>query len=89
MKIHRHYSCLCLLALISIPAILSPSHAAAASAPQPLTLTGGWRLQDVAKVPQAGAEVASAAFDDRSWYAATVPGTVLTSLVNDHVYPEP
>ena len=23
------------------------------------------------------------------WYAATVPGTVLTSLVNDHVYPEP
>ena len=25
----------------------------------------------------------------RGWYAATVPGTVLTSLVNDHVYPEP
>ncbi len=23
------------------------------------------------------------------WYAATVPGTVLTTLVNDHVYPEP
>jgi hypothetical protein len=23
------------------------------------------------------------------WYIATVPGTVLTSLVNDHVYPEP
>jgi hypothetical protein len=46
-------------------------------------------LQDVVKVPQAGAEVASAAFDPRGWYAATVPGTVLTSLVNDHVYPEP
>jgi hypothetical protein len=46
-------------------------------------------LQDAAKVPQAGAEVASTAFDDHSWYAATVPGTVLTSLVNNHVYPEP
>jgi len=75
--------------LVSILAILSPSPAEAASAPQPVTLAGGWRLQDVAKVPQAGAQVANAAFDDRSWYAATVPGTVLTSLVNDHVYPEP
>jgi hypothetical protein len=75
--------------LVSSLALLSPSSAAAASAPQPVTLAAGWRLQDVAKVPQAGAEVASAAFDDHSWYVATVPGTVLTSLVNDHVYPEP
>jgi hypothetical protein len=75
--------------LLSVLAVLSPSLAAAASTPEPITLADGWRLQDVAKVPQAGAEVASAAFDDHSWYAATVPGTVLTSLVNDHVYPEP
>jgi hypothetical protein len=75
--------------LVSLLAIASPSLAATASAPQPVTLAAGWRLQDVAKVPQAGAEVAGAAFDDHSWYAATVPGTVLTSLVNDHVYPEP
>ncbi len=46
-------------------------------------------LQDVVKVPQAGAKVASATFDPRGWYVATVPGTVLTSLVNNHVYPEP
>jgi hypothetical protein len=89
LKINRLCSCLCLFALVSSLAVLLPSPAAAASAPQPITLAGGWRLQDVAKVPQAGAEVASAAFDDHSWYAATVPGTVLTSLVNDHVYPEP
>ncbi len=25
----------------------------------------------------------------RDWYRATVPGTVLTTLVNNHVYPEP
>ncbi|HKN19796.1 MAG TPA: glycoside hydrolase family 2 TIM barrel-domain containing protein [Terracidiphilus sp.] len=86
MKIHGPFIHLCSLGLVSLLAVPSP---AAASAPQPVTLAAGWRLQDVAKVPQAGGEVASAAFDDHSWYAATVPGTVLTSLVNDHVYPEP
>ena len=38
---------------------------------------------------QAGAEVASAQFKADGWYTATVPGTVLTSLVNNHIYPEP
>jgi hypothetical protein len=63
--------------------------ARAVSLPQPVVLSGGWRLQDVAKVPQPGAQISSAAFDAGAWYAATVPGTVLTSLVNNHVYPEP
>jgi hypothetical protein len=49
----------------------------------------GWQLQDAAKVPQTGAEVSSAAFDSNGWYAATVPGSVLTTLVNNKVYPEP
>ncbi len=61
----------------------------AASFPQPLVLSGGWRLQDVAKAPQPGAQISSAAFDAGAWYAAAVPGTVLTTLVNNHVYPEP
>ena len=77
------------LALISIPAALAPLPAAAEAVPQPVTIEGGWQLQDVAKAPQSGAQVASAGFDTKGWYAATVPGTVLTSLVNDHVYPEP
>jgi len=89
LKFDRRFSHLCLFALVSLLAVVWPSLAAAASAPQPVTLADGWMLQDVAKVPQAGAEVASASFDARGWYAATVPGTVLTSLVNDHVYPEP
>ena len=43
----------------------------------------------MAKVPQPGAKVSSAASTRKGWYAATVPGTVLTTLVNNHVYPEP
>jgi hypothetical protein len=89
LKIRNHFSCLFLFASVSILLVSYTSFAAAASAPQPVTLAVGWMLQDVAKVPQPGAVVASASFDARGWYAATVPGTVLTSLVNDHVYPEP
>jgi hypothetical protein len=63
--------------------------ASAATVPPPLTLSSGWQLQDAAKAPQSGAEVSSAAYNPSGWYAATVPGTVLTTLVNNHVYPEP
>ena len=33
--------------------------------------------------------VATPGFETKNWYAATVPGTVLTSLVNDGIYPDP
>jgi hypothetical protein len=46
-------------------------------------------MQDVAKVPDSGAAVSSPGFHATNWYRATVPGTVLTTLVNNHVYPEP
>ena len=54
-----------------------------------MVLDSGWQLQDVAKATEPGAQIASAAFKPHGWYAATVPGTVLTTLVNDGVYPEP
>jgi hypothetical protein len=68
---------------------LAPSVAAAPVAPPPITLSTGWQMQDVAKAPQPGAQIASADFNASGWYAAIVPGTVLTTLVNNHVYPEP
>jgi hypothetical protein len=56
---------------------------------EPVALNAGWMLQDVAKVPHTGAEVSTLGFSMAGWYPATVPGTVLTTLVNNHVYPEP
>ncbi len=77
-------------ALALFLALLAPGAVKAITAPpQPVVLASGWQLQDVAKVPQAGAEVAAAGFKTNRWYTATVPGTVLTTLVNNHVYPEP
>ncbi len=76
--------------MVSLSAFLAPQSANATSAPpQPHVLSAGWQLQDVAKVPQPGAEVSASAFKPAGWYTATVPGSVLTTLVNNNVYPEP
>ncbi len=72
--------------------VMTPVAAAEKSTSEPparLVLASGWQLQDVAKAPQPGAEVSSPGFKTAGWYAATVPGTVLTTLVNNRVYPEP
>lgn len=54
-----------------------------------LLISSGWQLQDTAKVSKAGEKISQPGFQSNGWYAATVPGTILTSLVNDKVYPEP
>ena len=76
--------------LAPILALASPLLAAAASLPPaPVILDGEWRLQEVSKAPEPGAAISAPGFDASGWYKATVPGTVLTTLVNNHVYPEP
>ena len=50
---------------------------------------GDFRLQAAPKVAADGASLSRAGFDASSWYAATVPGTVLTTLVDRGVYPDP
>jgi len=62
---------------------------ASARAQQSDQTINGWTMQDAAKVSGAGSEVSSAAFKADGWYKATVPGTVLTTLVDNKVYPEP
>ena len=50
---------------------------------------GGWRLAEAPRVTAPGERISRAGFDTRAWYAATVPGTVLTTLVDRGVYPDP
>lgn len=49
----------------------------------------GWRLAAAPGVAASGAQLSAAGFDASTWYAATVPGTVLTTLVDRGVYPDP
>jgi hypothetical protein len=81
---------LSLLAQLLLAAVaVTASVRAIAQLPNPVVLAKGWQLQNVSKAPQPGAEIASARFNTRGWFSATVPGTVLTTLVNNHLYPEP
>jgi hypothetical protein len=78
-----------ILVLALLLAVITSIATAQSAPPLPIVVAAGWQLQDVAKVPQSGAEVAAPSFSAAGWYTATVPGTVLTTLVNNHVYPEP
>jgi len=71
-------------------AALTASAATPVPAPPPQTvIQSGWQVQDAAKATQAAAEISSATYNPTGWYTATVPATVLTTLVNNRVYPEP
>jgi len=62
---------------------------AAQSLPGISNISQNWKLQDAAKVSQPGTVISKQDFQPKNWYVATVPGTILTTLVNNGVYPEP
>ncbi|HTJ78715.1 MAG TPA: malectin domain-containing carbohydrate-binding protein [Rariglobus sp.] len=74
--------------LTAVLALVS-SLASRAQVPEPSVLTSGWQMQDSAKVSQTGDQLSQTSFAAKDWYKATVPGTILTTLVNNKVYPEP
>jgi hypothetical protein len=50
---------------------------------------GAWRVERASQVKATGEELSQAGFSDASWMVATVPGTVLTSYLNDGAIAEP
>jgi Exo-beta-D-glucosaminidase Ig-fold domain/Glycosyl hydrolases family 2/Concanavalin A-like lectin/glucanases superfamily/Glycosyl hydrolases family 2, sugar binding domain/Glycosyl hydrolases family 2, TIM barrel domain len=50
---------------------------------------GGWMLAEAPSVQSDGPAISAKAFNTKGWYVATVPGTVLTTLVDRGVYPDP
>src|SRR6202012_3686575 len=57
--------------------------------PAPLKISSGWQLRAADDLAQPGEAISQSGFQMQGWYSATVPGTVLTTLVNNGVYPEP
>ena len=55
----------------------------------PWTLRGGWKLAAAPDVKAAGEEISRVGFGAETWLAATVPGTVLTTMIDRGVYPDP
>lgn len=52
-------------------------------------ITQGWEMTDGTTVIESGKSVFDPQLNTDNWYNATVPGTVLTTLVNQGVYPDP
>lgn len=53
------------------------------------TFSDGWTLREAPKVEARAEEIAAPAFPAKDWMRATVPGTVLTTLIDDGIYPDP
>ena len=53
------------------------------------TLSGGWKLTPAPKVTATPEEISKPEFRTADWWAATVPGTVLTTMVDRGIYPDP
>ena len=79
-----------LVALCLLPSALV--HAAPArSAPRSDSMipVSDWQMQIATDLKFTGEAISAPAFSTTGWYTAAVPGTVLTTLVNNKVYPEP
>ena len=54
-----------------------------------VTIDGDWRMGQEGALALSGKTVSQAGFDDSAWLKATVPGTVLTTLVKNGKQPDP
>jgi Exo-beta-D-glucosaminidase Ig-fold domain/Concanavalin A-like lectin/glucanases superfamily/Glycosyl hydrolases family 2/Glycosyl hydrolases family 2, sugar binding domain/Glycosyl hydrolases family 2, TIM barrel domain len=53
------------------------------------TLAGNWRMTPAPKVEADGATISRTSYNAKDWWAATIPGTVLTTMIDRGVYPDP
>lgn len=59
------------------------------NAQQQYELNSGWKCSPIAKVSVAGTEISKTSFGVSGWLPATVPGTVLTTMLNNKQVPDP
>lgn len=52
-------------------------------------LASGWEMHEAEKSAATGENISLGSYNSSSWYNAIVPGTVLTTLVQQGVYPDP
>ena len=68
---------------LSIPCILKSEK------DKEFILSSGWEMQEAGKVNATGETISKPNFPTSLWYNATVPGTVLTTLVQQGIYADP
>ena len=73
----------------SLPTLLLLLAFLASHAQQTYELNTGWKCQAIDKIHAAPEKLSQPGFAVGDWLSATVPGTVLTTLINDHLAPDP
>lgn len=73
-----------------VAATLPPAETTLAeNTPGDWTLSGGWKLIEAPAVSASPQAISSPGFDTTAWMSATVPGTVLTTMIDRGRYPDP
>jgi hypothetical protein len=52
-------------------------------------ISGRWKLRPAPEISASGKAISQNGFGTSGWWDATVPGTVLTTMINQGVYPDP
>jgi hypothetical protein len=52
-------------------------------------LANNWRLRPAPEVDADGSAISQSGYNARDWWPATVPGTVLTTMIDRGIYPDP
>jgi mannosylglycoprotein endo-beta-mannosidase len=73
----------------SLPTLLLLLAILAGQAQSSYELNSAWKCQAIGKVHATPEKLSQPGFALGDWLPATVPGTVLTTLINDHLAPDP
>ncbi len=66
-----------------------PARTGLTPAPDGASTIGDWHLIAAPSITADGAQLSQAGYAEHDWYAAVVPGTVLTTLIARGIYPDP
>lgn len=78
-----------IILLLSLTAFAKTGSERRSPQPAKLFLRKGWSIQSSAQIKEKGNTISENKYQPKNWYPATVPSTVVGTLVEDKVYPDP
>jgi mannosylglycoprotein endo-beta-mannosidase len=85
--LHKSFSSKAIFTLVILFALIGIHNKAKAQSSY--ELNSGWQCAPIADVKEDGIKISNASYNTTSWMKATVPGTVLTTLLNNKKVPDP
>src|SRR6267378_1465870 len=86
---NRLLVCASMILLLSLSGLAKTDAKRQVAESAKLYLRKGWSIQSSAQVKEKGDALSQNEFQPQKWYPATVPSTIVGTLVEDKVYPDP